>query len=101
MRADESGFIFENMTMEGFVERISGMRLDRPVINRTGLLNRYDFRLEFDGGAFAIKMSMSNGSFAGDLAAAVQSQLGLKMESTKAPVEMLIVDRAEKAPSEN
>jgi len=44
---------------------------------------------------------MMDGSFSSSLIAAVQSQLGLKMESTKAPVEMLIVDSAEKAPSEN
>jgi uncharacterized protein (TIGR03435 family) len=36
-----------------------------------------------------------------DLAAALQSQLGLKLQSKKAPVEVLIVDHLEKAPTVN
>jgi uncharacterized protein (TIGR03435 family) len=31
----------------------------------------------------------------------MQAQLGLKVESKKAPVEMLIIDHIEKAPTEN
>jgi uncharacterized protein (TIGR03435 family) len=36
-----------------------------------------------------------------DLAAALQSQLGLKLQSKKAPVEVLMVDHVEKAPTVN
>jgi uncharacterized protein (TIGR03435 family) len=35
------------------------------------------------------------------IAAAFQNQLGLKLESKKAPADMLIVDSIEKVPTEN
>lgn len=72
-----------------------------PRFRSNGTHGRYDIRLEFESEPGAVKKSMMDGSFSSSLIAAVQSQLGLKMESTKAPVEMLIVDSAEKAPSEN
>jgi uncharacterized protein (TIGR03435 family) len=36
-----------------------------------------------------------------ELAAALQSQLGLKLEQKREPVEMFVVDRVEKAPTAN
>jgi uncharacterized protein (TIGR03435 family) len=59
-----------------------------PVVDKTGLQGTYDIDLKF---------AKDNS----DIAAAVQEQLGLKLETGKAPVEMLVVDRAEKVPIEN
>jgi len=42
----------------------------------------------------------SEGATASDLFTAMQQQLGLKLETTKAPTEILVIDRVEK-PSEN
>jgi uncharacterized protein (TIGR03435 family) len=36
-----------------------------------------------------------------DIQASVQAQLGLKLERRKAPMEFLVIDRAEKKPVEN
>ena len=67
----------------------------RPVIDRTGLTGDFEFELEF-----APFNATAADSTAPDLFTAIQEQLGLKLESARAPVEVLVVDRAER-PSEN
>jgi uncharacterized protein (TIGR03435 family) len=82
-----------------------GSRLGRPVVNETGLEGRFDFTLDYEP---EIQLSLDKdkpeapGSEPGrpSLFTALQDQLGLKLQSKKAPVEMLIVDRIAK-PSEN
>jgi uncharacterized protein (TIGR03435 family) len=69
--------------------------LDRPVINKTGLTGKYDFTLRFAPG-----QSASSDSDAASIFTAIQEQLGLKLEPTKAPLDVLIIDHVEK-PSEN
>jgi len=69
--------------------------VDRPVLDGTGLTGVYDFTLAWTPD-FA---QPSDPSFP-PLFAAVQEQLGLKLEAVKAPVEMLVIDRAEKPPFE-
>lgn len=86
-------------------------QLGRPVLDKTGLQGKYDFKLEFtpDPGQAA-------GPFGGlapgpdappppdpngpSIFAAIQEQLGLRLDSQKGPVEMIVIDRVEKA-SEN
>jgi uncharacterized protein (TIGR03435 family) len=62
-------------------------RLDRPVIDQTGLKGRY---------AFTLNWSEDGPS----LFTAIREQLGLKLEAAKAPVTFLAIDHAEK-PSAN
>jgi uncharacterized protein (TIGR03435 family) len=79
--------------------------LDRPVVDKTGLSKRYDFELEWTpdesqfGGALGKPPSPEDSSKPG-LFAAIQQQLGLRLEATKGPVDVLIIDRIER-PSEN
>jgi uncharacterized protein (TIGR03435 family) len=68
----------------------------RPVVDKTGLTGSYAYTLDWVR-ADRIPESDSN---VPSIFSAVQEQLGLKLESTKAPVEMIIVDHAEK-PSGN
>jgi len=80
--------------------------LDRPVIDETELPGRYDFTLtwtpdEFQFGGLGIKVPpATDNAGAPDLYAAIQQQLGLKLGSTKAAVEVLVIDHVER-PSEN
>jgi uncharacterized protein (TIGR03435 family) len=73
-------------------ENLSGM-LDRPVVNNTGLTGLYDFRLEWAS-------DQATDATGPSLFTALQEQLGLKLESARGPVEVIVIDSAEKA-SEN
>jgi uncharacterized protein (TIGR03435 family) len=77
--------------------------MDRPVIDQTGISGRYDFDLEWlpdetQFGGMGLKPNPDLPK--PDLFAAIQRQLGLKLEATRSPVDVLVVDHAEK-PSEN
>jgi uncharacterized protein (TIGR03435 family) len=80
--------------------------LDRPVVDKTGLAGKYDFDLEWAddetqfGGQLRKRASADDGPDKPDLFAAVQQQLGLRLEATKGPVEALVIDKIER-PSEN
>jgi uncharacterized protein (TIGR03435 family) len=91
------------MTM--FVNLLAGP-LNRPVINKTGLTGRYDIDLHYAPGsgqapsAETAESAQRDFSSEPSLFTAIQEQLGLRLESTKAPVEILIIDHIER-PREN
>ena len=80
-------------------------QLRRPVVDRTGLSGRYNFQLDWtpdsgpcaapiDEGGPGTPVSSPDGP---SIFTAVQEKLGLKLESTKGPVAVIVVDHAEKA----
>jgi uncharacterized protein (TIGR03435 family) len=85
-----------------------GQILGRSVIDKTELSGNYDFKLEFTPEESASGMMKPPDGEHGapvdatgaTLFTALQDQLGLKLESTKGPVEILVIERMEKA-SEN
>jgi uncharacterized protein (TIGR03435 family) len=96
-----------NATMADFAGLLQGAVLDRPVVDRTGLTGRFDFVLKWTPDetqftSFGIKIPPPSdpASAPPGLFTAIQEQLGLKLDSTKAPVEVLMIDHVEK-PSEN
>jgi uncharacterized protein (TIGR03435 family) len=82
-------------------------------VDATGLTGHYDYTLTFAsgnvmigrGGAPAGDPNTPLGASASEpvmpIEGEVQAQLGLKLEPRKAPVEVLVVDHAEKTPTEN
>jgi uncharacterized protein (TIGR03435 family) len=68
----------------------------RPVVDKTNLKGFFDFRLKFVPGALLGNPDASGPS----IFTALQEQLGLKLESTKGSVEVLVIDSVQK-PSEN
>ncbi len=70
--------------------------LERPVLDETGIAGTFDINLQWTPDSTEQKPDPSRPS----LFTAVQEQLGLKLESRKGPVEILVIDRAER-PSEN
>ena len=85
---------------------LQGNVLDRPVIDRTGLSGRFDFKLdwtpdEFQAPGLGVRTPASDSDTAfPNLFTAVRDQLGLKLESTKGAVEIFIIDYVQR-PSGN
>jgi len=73
--------------------------LSRTVVDKTGIAGEFDFQLTFTPGASTAPPDAAADP-GPDIFAAMQEQLGLKLESAKGPVEVLVIDRVEK-PSEN
>jgi uncharacterized protein (TIGR03435 family) len=91
---------FTNVTLAQLSEMASSP-LQGVVIDQTGLKGSYDFTLDmspFIGGDF--RPTRIEDMIAMFIQAA-KEQLGIIIEHKKAPVELLIVDDAEKAPVEN
>jgi uncharacterized protein (TIGR03435 family) len=117
-----STFTFGNNRIEGKKLPMSalaetlGRFVDRPVIDLTELKPNYDFVMEFtpeDFRAMMIRSAISAGvvlppqalklleGVSGDsLFTAIQT-LGLKLESRKAPIEVLVIDQVQKNPTAN
>lgn len=92
-------------TME-MLAKVLGMTLGRPVVDHTGLDGRFKFQLEYaeEGGGKGKDGAPVAGSAADpsgpSIFAAIQDQLGLKLEGQRVPVDVIVIDRLEK-PSEN
>lgn len=71
--------------------------LERPVVDGTGLTQEFDCKLEF---ANPNPPADASPSPAPSIFAALQDQLGLKLEARKGSMEMLVIDRVER-PSAN
>jgi uncharacterized protein (TIGR03435 family) len=82
------------ISMDYFASILSGV-MERPVKDATGLKAVYELKLEW-----APENAATESSFAPSIFTALQEQLGLKLETTKAPIETLVIDRAER-PAEN
>lgn len=92
-----------NATMTLFASVLQRGILDRPVVDNTGLTGRYDFDLEW---------APDESEFGGDLApgvpdhpepdlfAALENQLGLRLEKTRGSIQALVIDHVER-PSAN
>jgi len=96
-----------NASMPDFASVMQAAVLDRPVVDQTKLPGRFDFTLtwtpdESQFGGLGARVPAPTGDAAAPpgLFTAIQEQLGLRLEATKAAVDVLVVDRVEK-PSDN
>jgi uncharacterized protein (TIGR03435 family) len=104
-------------TMSDLAGGLSSM-MDRPVVDLTELKGTYDVDLEWvpderEGGGIMAKMKAMaeaastdpkgdpNGPNGLTLFGALREKLGLRMESRKSPVDIVVVDSGEKVPTEN
>jgi uncharacterized protein (TIGR03435 family) len=101
MQGENGAFVFQGTSMPQFAEDLSTLsQVDRPVLDRTGIPGVFDFNLKFGESNEEIKRAFIAGDGA-SIFTLIQEQLGMKLEARKGPIEMLVIDRVERAPSEN
>ncbi len=102
----------QGLPMTALAELLT-QQLDRSVVDKTGLTGIYDFKLQWtpdesqgamfkgtEPGPQTPTSTSSPDSSGPSVFTAIQEQLGLRLESQKGPVEVLVIDHVEK-PSEN
>jgi uncharacterized protein (TIGR03435 family) len=93
-RVIDGSFVFTNVSIPEFAKQLTELRgIELPVVDRTGIQGVYDITLK----SAASALLEPNGP---SLLTLIQEQIGLKLVSAKDPVEIVVVDRAEK-PSAN
>lgn len=85
----------KNGTMDKLAAQLS-VSARRPVINRTGLAGNHEYPLDW----FPADVIPSLDSNVPSMFAAIEQQLGLKLVSTEAPQDILVIDFVER-PSPN
>ncbi len=101
------------MSLDEFCKMVIGHGMDRPVINKTGIMQRFVFRLKFAPDETTPKFLQGDepggaapNAFPDDLSrgpsifTALQEQLGLKLVPAKGPGEFIVIDHVER-PSKN
>jgi bla regulator protein BlaR1 len=98
-----SKMTLEDSSMQEFADFLAGF-VDRPVLDRTGLKGQFDFMIEY--GVDKVPSAGDSGLIGNlgtagpSMFSALQEQLGLRLESTKGRVDVLIIDHVGR-PSEN
>lgn len=98
---DNSGLIAERATIAEVAGKLAGV-LQRPTLDKTGLKERYDIRI--DTTAYLNPSSDGEQQQQDRLSLifnALQGQLGIKVEASKDRVDFLVIDSANQTPSEN
>jgi len=88
IRGGKGRLILRNVTIGMFAAQLAGRVLGRPVLDRTGITGEFDITLEW-----APDESPNLGP---SIFTAIQEKLGLKLESQKGTVEVLVIDHVER-----
>jgi uncharacterized protein (TIGR03435 family) len=81
---------------EFLARRARDLPVDLPVLDSMGLKGFYNLTLDW-----VPESKVGNNPSGVTLLVALEEQLGLKLKTSKAPIEILVVDGAQKVPSEN
>lgn len=104
IRMNGGGVVFTSVTIADLIDlmtRAHLAELDRPVVDDTGLTGRYDVTVNLFGTQEEMTSALSKRDFGSSIFTLIQEQLGLKLEPKKLPLRMVVVDQAERTPSEN
>jgi uncharacterized protein (TIGR03435 family) len=89
--------VVQNRSMQDVADTFSAI-FNRPVLERTGLKGKYDLTMQYEGNAD--QPGPFTELIGPGLFTAFQEQAGLKLEATKASIDVLVIDQAQR-PSEN
>jgi uncharacterized protein (TIGR03435 family) len=100
-----NGLIAEGITMEFFAAHLT-REIGRPILDRTGLKGTYEFELEWSPDANDVAENLGGNERPAtatvpdvtgpSIFTALQQQLGLKLESQKGPIEIIVINRVER-----
>ncbi len=113
-RGRRGAMTVRNATISDFAGFLQRYVLDRPVVDQTGIAQRYDFTLDWNpndpqsmdnsteifGPVDVQGTAPKNFDDLPDLFTAMRQQLGLTLESVRAPIDVVMIDQVEK-PSPN
>jgi len=106
-RGKPGALMVTNATMKDFCDGMQSAVMDKPVVDHTGLTARYDFNLnwtpdesQFESMGGFKPPATEDPNAPPALSTAMQEQLGLKFDATKAPADVFVIDHVEK-PSAN
>jgi uncharacterized protein (TIGR03435 family) len=98
------GLILSSAVSMAEIVRVLTGQLGRPIVDKTNLAGYYNVRLQFAPetapGGFSAATAPATDPQNPSIFTAVEEQLGLRLESGKAPFEILVIDSAQK-PTEN
>jgi uncharacterized protein (TIGR03435 family) len=94
-----------NSTMGEFAQMMQQVVLDRPVVDKTGIVGNFDFQLKFTPNESQFNghppaVPQPGAEPAPDLTEALEQQLGLKLTRGRIPTDVLVIDHVQK-PSPN
>jgi len=99
LRPTKGAMVAQHASMAEFIGTLSGP-LRASVVDETGLKGRYDFTVDLSS-YFADAKPGEQPDMTAIVMSALREQLGLNLESRKETVQILVIDHAEKSPSEN
>jgi uncharacterized protein (TIGR03435 family) len=85
-----------NISMDAFAQVLS-RQMDLPVVNHTNLEGVFNLKLQWTPESVQLSKAAAGGTAEGpSIFTAIQEQLGLRLRAEKAPVEVLVIDHAER-----
>jgi len=108
LKVVDGALVFQHYALPELADRLSvaPFGLGRPVVDRTGIAGVYDVTVRIGESIDEMKRSAERAALANEPADpspyfAAFREAGLKLEAKKEPVEVLVIDRAEKVPKAN
>jgi len=103
------GTVIEGVTLAELCENLSHDAHSIPVVDRTGLTGRFDFAFNIRKYQEALRARATSQPrpaseselLVGFIQDLISGELGLKVDERRAPIEFLVIDRADQKPSEN